>query len=107
MAENVRSEDADNAENEIKLQMNVGFSGKRESLSYCDLGHTGCHVEQYAHSKSAGHLPSELALPVTSTSNSAIPQIKHNNFLITAIHRVFDHCKVIYYKLIKEFFFLL
>lgn len=109
MAENV-TQSSEITDNDIKFQTNVGFSGKRGSLSYCDLGHAGGRVEQYAHSKSSGHLSgaqnrndnsnrvasaNQLAMPVTTTSNSAIPQIKNNNFLASSIHRVFDHCKVI------------
>lgn len=97
-------------ENETIKQTNGSLSGKRESLSYCDLGHAGRHVEHYAHSKSSmqlsavsnqndnsSHLATtnQLAMPVTTTSNSAIPQLKKHNFLATYVHRVFDHCKVI------------
>lgn len=108
MAENV-TQQSQTTENDVKIRTNGGFiSGKTGSLSYCDLGHVGSHVEQYAHSKSSGQLcgaPNEnstqlatanqSAMPVTTTSNSAIPQIKNYNFLTTYIHRVFDHCKVI------------
>lgn len=121
MAENV-TQRSQFTENEIKIRTNGGFSGKRGSLSYCDLGHVGGHVEQYAHSKSSVQLSAvqnqtensnqlattanQLAMSVTTTSNSAIPQIKNKNFLTTYIHRVFDHCKVItFIKLIKFFFF--
>lgn len=103
MAENVVQQ-PQFTENEIKIRTKGGFSGKRGSLSYCDLGHVGCHVEQYAHSKSSGQLSgaqnqnensnNQLAMSVTTTSNSAIPQIK-KNFFTTYIHRVFDHCKVV------------
>lgn len=109
MAENV-TQQSEFTEKEIKFRTNGGFSGKRESLSYCDLGHVGSHVEQYAHSKSSvqlsgvqnqtehsNHLATanQLAMSATTTSNSAIPQIKNYNFLTTYVHRVFDHCKVI------------
>lgn len=97
-------------ENDIRNQTNGGLSGKRESLSYCELGDVGNHVEHYAHSKSSVQLSAvqnqndnsnqltttnQLAMSVSTTSNSAIPQLKKSNFLTTYIHRVFDHCKVI------------
>lgn len=115
MAENV-TQQSQFTENEIQIRANGGFGGKSGSLSYCDLGRVGSHVEQSAHSKSSGQLSgvqnqnensnqpataNQLAMSVTTTSNSAIPQIK-KNFLTTYIHRVFDHCKVI--TLINQMF---
>lgn len=103
MAENV-TQRSQLTENEIKIRSNGGFSGKRGSLSYGDLGHVDTHVESYAHSKSSGQLSgvqsqtensNQLAMSGTTPSNSAIPQIKNKNFPTTYIHRVFDHCKVI------------
>lgn len=113
MEENV-TQHSQFTENDVKIQKNGGLSGKRGSLSYCELGDVGNHVENYAHSKSSMQLSAvqnqndnsnqltttnPLAMSVSTTSNSAIPPLKKYNFLTTYIHRVFDHCKVI--RLIK------
>ncbi|XP_037037915.1 hippocampus abundant transcript 1 protein-like isoform X3 [Bradysia coprophila] len=104
MAENV-TQQTRFTENEVKIRSNGGFSAKGSSLSYGDLGHVGSHVEQYTHSKSSGQLSgvqnqnensNQLATEkqsATTTSNSAIPQIKNSNLLLTFMYRVFDHCK--------------
>lgn len=97
--------------NDGEIKPNGGLSGKRESISYCDLVPVDIHAEHYGHSKSSMQLSSvsspndnltttnQLAMPVATTSNSAIPQLKKHNFLATYLHRVFDHCKVTVYSI--------